>query len=191
MPAGSLYAPAIEQLAGAGVIEGYPDGLFHPNDPATRQQFAKMVLLALRQTPTPGLTVPFVDLAPANGVLYPNAYIALAYRLGITEGVSESPPRFGPYYNVTRAQMITMAVRAVDAVAPGVLVVPPTGYVPPFGTFSPAHDAAAGRASFNGMLAGLEGMGRSYGLWKQATRGEVAQVLAAAQRLRDSAEGGS
>ena len=32
-------------------------------------------------------------------------------------------------------------------------------------------------------------MGRSYNMWKQATRGEVAEVLAAVQRLRESAAG--
>jgi subtilisin family serine protease len=186
VPVGSLYAPAIERLAAAGVIEGYADGLFHPGDPATRQQFAKMVLLALGRTPTLGMTTPFVDLQPANGSLYPTAYIALAYSLGITEGISASPPRFGPYYNISRAQVITMVVRGIDALVPGALATPPVGYLPPFGTFSPAHDAAAARASFNGLLSGLDGMGRSYNVWKQASRGEVAQVLAAAQQLRES-----
>jgi subtilisin family serine protease len=186
VPAGSPYAPAIERLAAAGVIEGYPDGLFHPGDPATRQQFAKMVLIALGRTPTLGMPTPFVDLQPAYGSLYPTAYIALAYSLGITEGISATPPRFGPYYRISRAQVITMVVRGLDAVAPGVLAAPPPGYLPSFGTFSPAHDAAAARASFNGLLSGLDGMGRSYNVWKQASRGEVAQVLVAAQQLRES-----
>ena len=187
VPTGSLYAPAIERLAAAGVIGGYPDGLFHPDDPATRQQFAKMVLLALGRTPTLGMSTPFVDLQPADGSLYPNAYIALAYSLGITEGITLSPPRFGPYHDISRAQLITMTVRGVDAVAPGALGPAPPGYLPPFGTFSPAHDAAAARASFNGVLNGLDGMGRSFSMWKQATRGEVAEVLAAVQRLREPA----
>ncbi len=184
VPTGSPYASAIEQLAATGVVGGYADGLFHPGDPATRQQFAKMILLTLGRTPTLGSTAPFVDLPPSNGALYPNAYTALADSLGVTQGISQSPPRFGPYQDITRAQLITMAVRGVDAIEPGTLVSPPLGYLPPFGAVSPAHDEAAARASFNGLLSSLVGMGPSYNVWQRATRGEVAAVLAAVLRLK-------
>ena len=43
----SPYEPAIEALAQAGVIGGYPDGTFRPLNPVLRAQFAKVIDLAL------------------------------------------------------------------------------------------------------------------------------------------------
>lgn len=43
-PADAWYTPYVTTLAKMGVINGYDDGLFHPNDPIPHQQF--MVILA-------------------------------------------------------------------------------------------------------------------------------------------------
>lgn len=43
-PAGAWYTPYVTTLSEMGVINGYDDGLFHPNDPIPHQQF--MVILA-------------------------------------------------------------------------------------------------------------------------------------------------
>lgn len=47
VPAGHPYHDAIAELGGKGVISGYPDGRFGPENPVTRQQFAKMIVLAM------------------------------------------------------------------------------------------------------------------------------------------------
>ncbi|MCL5942779.1 MAG: S8 family serine peptidase [Actinobacteria bacterium] len=178
VPAGHPYATAIEALAASGVVSGYPDGRFGPDDLVTRQQFAKMVLLALGQTPTENDIAPFVDVESTVSGLYPDHFIALAYALGITTGTSTAPPMYSPYAHITRAQVVSMAVRGADAVAPGNLEAPPPGFTPVFGSFSKTHDGAAARAAWNGLLDGLQGMGPDYDMWRVATRGETAAVLA-------------
>ncbi|MHB0980969.1 MAG: S8 family serine peptidase [Thermoleophilia bacterium] len=184
VPAYHPYALAVAPLAAAGVVSGFSDGAFGPEEHVTRQQFAKMVLLALGSAPTEDMVSPFADVERSATGLYLDHYVALAAQLGITTGTSLDPPLFDPYGSVTRAQVVTMAVRALDATMPAGLRRPPAPYRPPFGSFSPVHDEAAVRAGWNGMLDGLEGMGEDYDMWAPATRGEVASVLAWALERR-------
>lgn len=177
VPVGHPYAQAVMALAKAGIVQGYGDGTFGPDRKVTREEFAKMVLLTLDQMPTEDLTEPFQDVEDVPG-LFPDDYIALAYQLGITKGVSENPPRFGPKSLVMRAQVTTMTVRGADAVKPGFLVLPPAGSVPPYGSFSPAHDPAAAKAFHNRLMDRLVAVGPSYDPWRNASRGEVAGMLA-------------
>lgn len=178
VPAGHPYAPAIDELSRSGVIEGYTDGRFGVNDPVTRQQFAKMILLALGETATEDSVAPFDDVARTSAGLYPDHYIARAFQLGITTGTSVHPPLFSPGHIITRAQVTTMIVRGALGVRPGFLEAPPVGFLPSFGSFSSTHDGAAAAAYWNGLLQGLLGMGPGYDMWRSATRGEVAQMLA-------------
>jgi hypothetical protein len=177
VPPGHPYAQAISGLAAAGIVVGYGDGSFRPDQQVTRQEFAKMVLLTLDQLPSEDLVEPFDDVEDVPG-LFPDDFIALAYELGITNGVSSAPPLFAPNSPVRRAQVTTMAVRGTDSLRPGTLDVPPSGYVPPFGAFSPAHDAAAAKAGWNGLLDRLVAIGPWYDPWRYASRGEVAGMLA-------------
>jgi Subtilase family/S-layer homology domain len=178
VPAGHPYAHAVDALSRTGVIEGYTNGRFGVNDPVTRQQFAKMIVLALGQTATEDSVAPFEDVPATSGGLYPDHYIARAFELGITIGTSVHPPLFSPGEKITRAQVTTMAVRGATGVRPGFLEAPPIGFLPSFGRFSSAHDGAAAGAYWNGLLQGLQGMGPGYDMWRPATRGEVAQILA-------------
>jgi len=172
------YALSVVALSEAGVVDGFGDGSFGPEKRVTRQQFAKMILLSLGLTPTEEMISPFNDVTRSSTGLYPDHYVALAAQLGITTGTSVDPPLFDPYGPITRAQMVTMAVRALDATVPGGVREAPGSYRPPFGSFSPVHDPAATRAAWSGMLDGLEGIDAGYDMWAQATRGEVACVLA-------------
>ena len=170
----TLYAAEIELLAGRGIVTGYSNGAFGPYDRVTRQQFAKMVVLALGRTVTPVSYCLFTDVSStpsATDPLYPAAYIATCATEGITLG--KTPYTFKPYDNITRAQLITMVARAAD------LGDPPAGYRPCFGNFSNEHYPWAARAAYAGWLDGLRGMGPDYDFWAPATRGEVCLVLAA------------
>lgn len=178
VPAGHPYAPAIDALSRAGVIEGYADGRFGAGDPVTRQQFAKMVLLALGETASESSVAPFDDVPRTPAGLYPDHYIARAFELGITTGTSVHPPLFSPGSNITLAQVTTMAVRGAVGVRRGFLEPPPAGFLPSFGRFSITHDDAAAGAYWNGLLQGLQGMGPDYDMWHPASRGEVAEILA-------------
>ena len=130
VPQGLAYQPAIDALHEAEVIGGYfEDGhwVFKPGNPVLRAQFAKMICGALAIPVSEGSSSPFADLEPNDTTdLYPNHYVAAVAARGITLGTG--PAAFSPWNNVTRAQLITMTVRAAGAVAPGLLTEPPAEF---------------------------------------------------------------
>jgi hypothetical protein len=187
------YHEAISHLADLDVIDGYNDGTFRPDQPIWRAQFAKMILGADKvegagdwssvDEVVEGLTSPFTDLGPNDpGSLYPHEYIAVAWSKGLTKGVT--PTEFAPWREITRAQVVTMAVRALKNDYPGVFVVfpwllsdPPDSYRSTWGPFSPTHGENARWAEFNGLLQGLPLRDEASDPWASMSRGEVAQVL--------------
>ena|GEM_PF-1224822 len=174
------YAEAILGLAARGVVHGYPQpggsAQFRPDDPVRRAQFAKLIVVTLGLTVSEGLTAPFDDLGPDDPVgLYPHEYVAAAAANGITVGVGGR--RFDPYGEVSRAQVLTMAVRAARARAPGALLDPPTEYRGSLGSFDPIHGEAARVAEYNGLVVGFQGFGISWEPYAPATRGEAAWIL--------------
>ncbi|MGA7732099.1 MAG: S-layer homology domain-containing protein [Chloroflexia bacterium] len=93
----------VQYLYDKGVISGYGDGSFRPNETVTRAQFAKMLVgameweLVMPQTPT------FSDV-PADSWAY--SYIETAYAHGVISGYADST--FRPGAPVTRAQVAKM-----------------------------------------------------------------------------------
>ena len=183
VPAGHPYAAAIADLSGRQIINGYADGTFGPENPTMRQQFAKMIVVSLGLPVTETDVCTFVDVdisGPSS--LYPDNYIAVAAANAITAGTS--PGHFSPDRHVTRAQAVTMAVRALDRLKPGTLAPTPADFLSTWGDFSSDHAAFAAKAESNGLLAGL-GADESHpdgdlsGLdpFGDMSRGEVAQLL--------------
>lgn len=166
---------AIKDLSSRGIINGYDDGTFRPDNPVWRQHFAKMVVLTL------GLPTSETDACPFNDVdvggpstLYPDNYIAVAAAQGITNGTGSG--KFSPTAEISRAQVITMVVRAAENLWPTVLYEPPASYVGTWGTgFDALHGPNARKAEYNGLLVGLDLP--SLDPWGGMPRGEVAQVL--------------
>jgi hypothetical protein len=169
------YYTAILDLAGRGIVTGYPTGDFGPADPVQRQQFAKMIVLTAGYPVSEANVCPFTDV-PVSGPadLYPDNYIAVAAQHGITLG--KTPTSFDPYSYISRYQLITMVVRAAEDLQPGLLKAVPSNWVGSSGwQDDPVHGTNAAKAEYNGLLAGITLSGLSpYG---NMTRGEVAQVL--------------
>jgi hypothetical protein len=168
------YVLAIMDLADRAIINGYSDGMFGPQNRVLRQQFAKMLVLTLGLAVSEADRCPFVDVDVGGPeTLYPDNYIAVAASRGVVLGTA--PGLFSPGGNLTRAQMVSMIVRAIDSLAVGPLPAPRGEDVSTWGRFDPQHDSNAQWAESEGLLVGLpleildpEGF---------ATRGEVAQVL--------------
>jgi hypothetical protein len=170
------YRSAIVDLGGREVIGGYPDGTFRPSARLWRAQFAKMIVGALGVQVDASMVAPFSDLGPDDTAsLYPHQYVAAAYFAGIIKGTS--PNTFAPYTDITRAQVVTMIVRAMDSLHPGVLVEPPASEPGPLGPFDDVHAPNWRMAWYNGLLAGLVGYGPGSDPFAAANRGEVAQML--------------
>ena len=183
VPAGHPYAEAIEGLAARGIVSGYDATTFGVNDLVRRQQFAKMIVGTLGLTPIeadfPDPAAPFTDLeADDLGSLYPHEYVAVCARNQITLG--KTPTTFDPYASITRAQVISMVVRAADRLSTGTLGTPGASWTGVLDYADATHGANIKRAEFNGLLAGIQGPAGTLGGWltdDHATRGEVAQIL--------------
>ena len=174
------YAEAILALAARGVVEGYIEGgrrLFRPDDPISRQQFAKMIVLALGipVSPADKCIFPDVDQTTEGDELYPDHYVAAAWSAGIVQGTSLDPLRFSPGQYTSRAQLLTMVVRGARSCASGRLSPPEPGWPGTLRISDPAHEESARWAEWNDLLRGIDLEG--WDLWRPATRGEVAQVL--------------
>ena len=105
--AGHGLANYIEQAAATGIVGGYADGTFKPNQSLTRAQAASMIVQAL------GLktdeVAPFRDMA--NYAEKTKADINAAYKYGIAKG---NNGYFKPNDAVTRAQLALMIERAYE-----------------------------------------------------------------------------
>ena len=105
------YSAYVKKAADLGIIGGYQNGNFGPNDPVTRSQAAKMLVNAF------GL-----ELDATNGPSFPDvassawyySYVETAYKWSVINGYGSG--NFGPDDNITREQVGTMAVRAQNPV---------------------------------------------------------------------------
>ncbi|NMB40528.1 MAG: S-layer homology domain-containing protein, partial [Firmicutes bacterium] len=90
----------IQELVGEGIIAGYPDGTFRPNNKITRAEFATLIVKAFHLKAGPGKV--FVDTAEH----WAKDDIKTANHHGIIKGYSDN--HFGPDDPITREQMATM-----------------------------------------------------------------------------------
>jgi hypothetical protein len=178
VPSTSPYHIQIETLALLGIIEGYADGTFRPDATVTRQQFAKMVVLAMRIKVTEADECAFVDVKKtADGELYPDHYVAAAAREKIVSGYQSSGGLiFKPGSSISLGQLVTMGTRACIRS----LYVPPEAYKSAWGNFDPTHAVIARVAQYNGLLRKLTPPGTtlaSLSPWAPATRAQAAALL--------------
>jgi murein DD-endopeptidase MepM/ murein hydrolase activator NlpD len=117
---------AVQLLAQRGVISGFPNSagglpLFRPDTLVSRAQFAKIIVGALGLPVTEADLCSFGDV-PKSGPndLYPDNFVAVAAKFGLTLGTSTDPPLFEPYGLITRRQAGLMAARADPALADGI-----------------------------------------------------------------------
>ncbi len=176
VPYGSWYHHAVVMMRIKQLISGYDDLTFRPSNPLLRAQFAKMIATTAKLAATEGMALPpFTDLGPDDPTsLYPHEYIAAAYNAGIIKGTTATT--FSPWANVTRAQAMTMIVRAADELWPGLLDPVPGGFIGYLAWFQdPTHGPQARKAEWNNLLLGITLPG--WDPWANANRAEVAQML--------------
>lgn len=107
VPAGNWADDPIQFLVDQGVVSGYADGSFHPNDNVTRAQFAKMLVLGMGwQVQTPASPT-FGDV-PVSYWAY--GFIETAAAHGVISGYADGT--FHPAATVTRGQVAKMVFTA-------------------------------------------------------------------------------
>lgn len=102
--AGHWAQNKIEDLVALGVLSGYPDGTFKPDNTITRAEFATALVKAFKLAPQKGKN--FADTAQH----WARDYIATAASNGIVNGYDNET--FGPDDLITREQMAVMIVKA-------------------------------------------------------------------------------
>ena len=103
----------IQALVNRGVIAGFPDGSFRPEEPVTRAQFAAIVSKAFNRQPV-RQPVQFTDI-PA-GFWATNA-IQAAYTTGFLAGYPGNA--FRPNENIPRAQVLVSLANGLNYAATG------------------------------------------------------------------------
>lgn len=98
---------AVRKMAGLGVVNGYSDGTFRPNDTLTRAQAAAIVsrLAAALDKPMPEGSPAFTDVPAGH---WAEKSIAACYGAGIMQGTSASTFRPDDPYTVEQSAAVIM-----------------------------------------------------------------------------------
>ncbi len=193
VPTGSTYFDYVLCLACRGIVSGYADGTFRPNNLTTRGQVCKIDILAAGITlPVPQDRQTFADIPPGSTFwLYvERAYgsgLVSGYRCGASPGEpcnSTGRPYFRPNGPATRGQIAKIVDRTAG------FAEPPAGQmfedVPPGSSFYTDVQRLAIRNIISGYACGspepcIPPSGRPYYRpGGSATRGQLAKILARA-----------
>jgi hypothetical protein len=107
--AGTACEGAVNVLTALGVVNGYTDGTYRPEQVVTRAEMAKLVVTALGVDKyATATTSQFYDMSAAEWAI---PYVEYAANLNIVNGYGNG--KFGPNDTVTYEQAVTMIVRAL------------------------------------------------------------------------------
>ncbi len=126
--ANASYKTAIDHVSALGIMNGYDDGLFYPNNLVTREQFAKIIVSSAGLDDKAQVlkrTSAFPDVSPDR---WSAQYIQEALNKGYITGMPDGC--FHPFDNITFAQACTVFVKLLGYTdsndVPGVW---PTNYI--------------------------------------------------------------
>ncbi|GAW93136.1 exported hypothetical protein [Calderihabitans maritimus] len=103
---------AISRLVGLGVLKGYPDGSFKPNNNITRAEFAKIaVLLADKGHAAKALQAMQPKFRDVKANEWYTGYINLAASLGYVKGYPDGT--YHPNDQITNAEVVTVLLRVL------------------------------------------------------------------------------
>ncbi len=164
------YAGVVSRAASLGIISGYSNGRFGPNDKVTRGQVAVILWNMVGKPTVRGGARSFPDVR--SGAYYYDA-VRWASSVGVVSGYKNG--RFGPNDLVTREQMAAMIASFARAVGWGA-----TGSTVDFQGMRDAADvsvwaqSAVGWCCRNRVLTGSNSLLRPLG---NATRAEAAKMI--------------
>ena len=111
LPEAEWARNAILYLYSQDVVNGYGNGLYGVKDDVTREQFVRMLLVALDVPIYKDETPTFSDVVEGSWYEY---YVETALKMGVVSGISET--EFGVGMPISRQDMAVMAKRALDYV---------------------------------------------------------------------------
>lgn len=109
VPKSNEYYKYVAALQNAGIMAGYSNGTFMPNEVVTRGQLAKILVLGFKFEVASNYNHSFQDVTSQTSNA---AYIQTLVDLKVTEGTT--PVTFSPFNAVTRGQIASFIVRSQD-----------------------------------------------------------------------------
>lgn len=105
----SWFHPVISAAAGAGLLSGFPDGTFRPQEPVTREQAAAILarVLSLDGQTATGNPLTFTDAHTVSAWAFPAVAFTVENRLFGGDGQN----RFRPRDSITRAEAAALIQR--------------------------------------------------------------------------------
>lgn len=110
---GDWFAPYVKTAVSNGVIGGYANGKFGPNDSLTREQAAKIVVNAFGLPKVTPASPSFSDVKSTD---WSYSFVETLVSYGIVSGYGNG--KFGPADNVTREQVAKIVSLALSPAAP-------------------------------------------------------------------------
>ncbi len=98
----------IAELAGRGILTGFPDGKFRPNESITRGQFAALVASVFKKTKVRNM----VNFRDVSSTYWAYEGVRDAYEMGFLEVGSDN--EFNPNQGMTRLQIITALAKGLN-----------------------------------------------------------------------------
>ena len=98
----------IDELVSGGIINGYEDKTFRPDDLITRAEAVKLIVCAMKLQPIQNPNLKFND--NSNIPSWARGYIQVALEKGITNGYDDN--EFKALKNVSREELSVLAIRA-------------------------------------------------------------------------------
>ena len=107
----ATYAQAVQELSALGVVSGFEDGTFRPDELVTRAQMSKFIVDALAETEQAEASKAVTQFADVSEDHWAKGYINQGVADTFISGYGDG--NFGPDDNVTYAQAQSMLVRAI------------------------------------------------------------------------------
>ncbi len=108
---GDWYADVIQTAKERGIIQGSSDGLFYPNNSVTREEMAKMLVLALDAGIDSRGDLSYQDLEAISDWAVP--YVKAAAELGLIQG--DENHHFNPKQNTARGEAAVVIWRLLNS----------------------------------------------------------------------------
>ena len=170
VPQNAWYGKATSFIAAREISKGTGNGNFSPDADLTRGEFIVMLMRAYEILPDVEIEDNFADA----GSTYYTDYLAVAKRLGISNGVGDN--MFAPDKKITRQEMFTLLYNALKVIGR----LPEGSGGKPLLSFTDTDDIASWAKEAMSLLVEtgtISGSGGRLFPTSTATRAEMAQVL--------------
>lgn len=104
-------ANAVERLSVLGVLNGYPDGTFRPDQPITRAEFSKIVVAVLGLSDAAKMSVANTKFTDVKADNWASGYINVGVDQNLFKGYTDGT--FKPDRNVSQAEVLAVLIRAL------------------------------------------------------------------------------